>query len=184
MAPVVSPPDTTLTRSTPATQRRTACTTSSRFAASASISRWKWFPSRTIVSSRSLTPLGRACVSTAASVGLVFITSSTTRSQAVDRSVSATRAPPVAGTAGGAGADDGTCTGGAGAGAGEAGRAGGTPPDAGAGGRRSSARGAADSVPGRRLVCAAAGVGAGVASACCRISRCASSTRRNTSSSA
>src|SRR5207244_13529256 len=53
---------------------------------------------------------------------------------------------------------------------------------AGADGRRVSARGAAGSAPDKRLACAV-GAALGVASACWRISRWASSTRRSTSSS-
>src|SRR5262249_56589428 len=51
-------------------------------------------------------------------------------------------------------------------------------------GRRTSARTGAGSAPGRRLACAAWAGAAGVVSACWRSSRCASSTRRSTSSSA
>src|SRR5919198_1379954 len=70
--PAPSPATTTLIRSAPATCRRTACTMSSRFAVSASISRWKWFPVRTTVSSPPLTAPGLACVRTVPSVGRVF----------------------------------------------------------------------------------------------------------------
>src|SRR5256885_10668771 len=57
--PVDSLPETTVRRSAPATQRRTACVTSSLFAASASMSRWELLPASTTASSRSLTALGR-----------------------------------------------------------------------------------------------------------------------------
>src|SRR5439155_147621 len=77
--PALSPAATTVIRSAPATWRRTACTTISRFAVSASVSRWKWFPVRTMVSSPSLTPPGRAWVSTVPSMGRFFMTSSSTR---------------------------------------------------------------------------------------------------------
>src|SRR5580765_628358 len=109
-----------------------------------------------MVNSRSLIPLGRACVSRLPRVGFFFMTSSTTRSHAVARSCVGGEAAD----AGAAGADGGPgggaamverCAvgGDALAGGALAGRGAG----AAAAGRRASARAAAGSDPVKRLAC-------------------------------